>query len=113
MKSKQKCFERKILYYELIGSRLEKVGHNSKDFWKITRELKGNKNTMSTQIHITEFHEYVKNLLNPIIISYQVNFAENVVVMEELDREIEILELVAVLCLLKDNKAPRPYSHTL
>ncbi|XP_075160593.1 uncharacterized protein LOC142233513 [Haematobia irritans] len=104
-KYKAICKKSKKKYSEEL---LEKINNvwDSKQWWKVAREIRNDSYNISLKISSTDFREYFKTLLNPEKSVVEIHYAPNYYVDPFLDCDISLTELKAVLKKLKINKAP-------
>lgn len=99
------CEQTKENYYKQLEQNISKV-NDSKEFWKLVKEI--NNNQRSCELNITKnvFKQYFQELLNPQQFSKDVSYAPNFIEIHELDMPITVDEISAMLSKTKSNKAP-------
>lgn len=104
-KFKEICNEAKIAYNQKLNEKIEKV-KNSKDWWKIAREIRNDDLPQTSTIQAETFMAYFKQLLNPIQNAVNIQYAYLHVDNHQLDKLITTSEIKEVLRKTKSNKAP-------
>ncbi|XP_059221854.1 uncharacterized protein LOC131996302 [Stomoxys calcitrans] len=99
------CNNSRADYYNEMASRLNYVT-NSKDWWKVAREIRCHHNQAGSALTSNIFKRYFENLLNSVqknaVIYYAPTFTEDL----DLDGPIMMSELKKILQNVKINKAP-------
>lgn len=104
-KYKEICQEAKAKYSRKLDELIDKV-HDSKDWWKIAKEIRGEETKSTINISAEDFKNYFEQLLNPCQTSLDIQYAYLHTTNFELDRVISVDEINDVLDKAKLNKAP-------
>lgn len=99
------CKNQKEKYYIQLNNKINNV-NDSKNWWKIAKEIRGDCFRVGTNISAAELKQYFQNLLNQQQITDDIQYATMWHIDDDLDREITVEEIRKVLQSTKPNKAP-------
>lgn len=102
---KNVCEESKNQYHQELENKINKI-NNSKEWWKLVKEIKNQPQVQVNNIPPAAFQQYFQELLNPQQITNDISYASNFVTIEELDKPITPNEILGMLSKTKANKAP-------
>ena len=97
--------EAKRLYSEQLDNKINSV-KNSKDWWKLAKDVNSNLNVNAPDISAERFKMYFEDLLNPPQVSNDIQYAHHLIKDQFLDRVITLDEVKLVIKKAKLNKAP-------
>lgn len=104
-KYKVVCQENIRQYYQEIDRKINLVT-DSKEWWRLVKEIRNQEFQKGSDISAMEFKNYFQLLLNPPQTALDTHYAPCLYENEELDKAITIAEVKQVLCKVKLNKAP-------
>lgn len=99
------CENSKENYYKQLEKRISNV-NDSKEFWKLVKELNNIKLVCESNITPNLFKQHFQELLNPHQHALDFSYAPNLVEIQELDKPITAQEITSMLSKTKANKAP-------
>lgn len=104
-KYKNICEERKSLYYKSLELKICKI-NNSKEWWNLAREIRGDIVNPCPNITAAVFRTYFDHLLNPPQLCDDIFYVAELKEDPDLDAEISVAEVQKMLLKTKSNKAP-------
>ncbi|XP_058983909.1 uncharacterized protein LOC131804762 [Musca domestica] len=103
---KDACRLAKLQYFSSLERKLDNV-KDSKDWWKIAKEIRNDTNNQrGIFVEPNDFKRHFEKLLNPPQTSPDIQYAPNFFIDDDLDKPISMTELKNVLRKCKVNKAP-------
>lgn len=99
------CRKRKEEYYEEINNKINKI-NDTKQWWKLAREIRGDSFKIGTSIPAEDFKHYFNMLLNQPQFSKDIQYAPMWNTDFDVDKAITIQEIKTALNKTKPNKAP-------
>ncbi|XP_059225904.1 uncharacterized protein LOC131997976 [Stomoxys calcitrans] len=99
------CSTNKSVYYNTIANKLNNI-KNSKEWWKMAKEIRNQCNLVGSNITPDAFKSYYENLLNKSQETTLIHYAPPYKNDMDLDRHFTMSELRKMLVKVKRNKAP-------
>lgn len=99
------CSTNKSVYYNTIANKLNNI-KNSKEWWKMAKEIRNQCNLVGSNITPDAFKSYYENLLNKSQETTLIHYAPPYKNDMDLDRHFTMSELQKMLVKVKRNKAP-------
>ncbi|XP_075157635.1 uncharacterized protein LOC142230902 [Haematobia irritans] len=104
-KYKVTCWERKLEFSKELQLKLSRTT-NGKEWWKLAKQIRGQDKQVGMNISASDFKIYFDQLLNQPQTANSIQYAALYIRDEDLDKDIEVLEIVGMLERTKPNKAP-------
>ncbi|XP_059217473.1 uncharacterized protein LOC131994683 [Stomoxys calcitrans] len=99
------CVTSKKAYYSMISEQINNI-KNSKEWWKLVREINNNHFHIGPNISASSFRDYFMKLLNTDQTTSNILYAPSFITVHLLDKEITVEEVKRMLQKVKLNKAP-------